>query len=33
VVGAHASGWISPTLLRTVAGLGFIAIGAWVLLT
>jgi putative Ca2+/H+ antiporter (TMEM165/GDT1 family) len=33
VVGAHAGGWISPRLLRTVAGLGFIAIGVWVLLT
>jgi putative Ca2+/H+ antiporter (TMEM165/GDT1 family) len=33
VVGANAGGWISPRLLRTVAGLGFVAIGVWVLLT
>ena len=33
VVGAHAGDWISAKLLRTVAGLGFIAIGVWVLLT
>jgi putative Ca2+/H+ antiporter (TMEM165/GDT1 family) len=33
VVGAHAGDWISPKLLRTVAGLGFVAIGVWVLLT
>ena len=33
VVGAHAGGWVSPRVLRTVAGLGFIAIGVWVLLT
>ena len=33
VVGAEASSWISPKTLRTVAGLGFVAIGVWVLLT
>jgi len=33
IVGAQAGDWISPKLLRTVAGLGFIAIGVWVLLT
>jgi putative Ca2+/H+ antiporter (TMEM165/GDT1 family) len=33
LVGAHAGEWISPRLLRTVAGVGFVAIGAWVLLT
>ncbi len=33
VVGAHAGEWISPKVLKTVAGLGFIAVGAWVLLT
>ena len=32
-VGAHAGDWIAPKLLRTVAGLGFVAIGVWVLLT
>jgi putative Ca2+/H+ antiporter (TMEM165/GDT1 family) len=34
-VGAHAGGWlwISPKLVRTVAGLGFVAVGVWVLLT
>jgi putative Ca2+/H+ antiporter (TMEM165/GDT1 family) len=33
VVGSHAGEWISPKVLKTVAGLGFIAVGAWVLLT
>jgi len=33
IVGAQAGDWISPKLLRTVAGLGFIAIGVCVLLT
>jgi len=33
IVGANAAEWISPKLLRTAAGLGFIAIGVWVLLT
>ena len=33
VVGAHAGEWISPKVLRTAAGLGFVAIGVWVLLT
>jgi putative Ca2+/H+ antiporter (TMEM165/GDT1 family) len=33
VVGAHAGDWISPRLLRTVAGLAFIAVGVWVLVT
>jgi len=33
VVGAHAGDWISPKALRTAAGLGFVAIGVWVLLT
>jgi len=32
VVGAQAGDWISPRLLRTVAGLGFVAIGVWALL-
>src|SRR5262249_60962254 len=32
VVGAHVGAWISPRLLRTVAGLGFAAIGLWGLL-
>ncbi len=32
-VGAHAGDWISPKVLRTVAGLGFVAVGVWVLLT
>jgi len=31
-VGAHAGDWISPRVLRTVAGLGFVAVGVWVLL-
>jgi putative Ca2+/H+ antiporter (TMEM165/GDT1 family) len=33
VVGAHAGNWVSPKLLRTVAGLGFVAVGVWVLMT
>jgi putative Ca2+/H+ antiporter (TMEM165/GDT1 family) len=33
VVGAHAGDWISPKLLRTAAGLGFIGVGVWVLFT
>jgi putative Ca2+/H+ antiporter (TMEM165/GDT1 family) len=33
VVGAHAGDWISAKVLRTSAGLGFVAIGVWVLLT
>lgn len=32
VVGAHVGGLITPRLLRTIAGLGFLAIGVWVLL-
>jgi putative Ca2+/H+ antiporter (TMEM165/GDT1 family) len=32
-VGAYVGLWIPPRLLRTVAGLGFVAIGVWVLLT
>jgi putative Ca2+/H+ antiporter (TMEM165/GDT1 family) len=32
-VGAHAGDWISAKLLRTAAGLGFIGVGVWVLLT
>ena len=31
-VGGQATGWLSPKLLKTVAGLGFVAIGVWVLL-
>jgi putative Ca2+/H+ antiporter (TMEM165/GDT1 family) len=33
IVGANAADWISPRIVRTVAGLGFVAIGVWVLLT
>jgi putative Ca2+/H+ antiporter (TMEM165/GDT1 family) len=32
-VGAQAGDWISPKALRTAAGLGFVAVGVWVLLT
>jgi len=32
-IGAHAGDWVSPKLLRTVAGLGFVAVGVWVLMT
>lgn len=33
VIGSHVGDWISPKVLKTGAGLGFIAVGAWVLLT
>jgi putative Ca2+/H+ antiporter (TMEM165/GDT1 family) len=33
VVGAHAADWISPKVLRTIAGMGFVAIGVWMLAT
>lgn len=33
VVGALLGAWISPKILKTVAGLGFVAIGVWVLLS
>jgi len=33
VVGAHIGRWIAPDHLRTMAGLGLVAIGVWVLLT
>jgi putative Ca2+/H+ antiporter (TMEM165/GDT1 family) len=33
VVGAHIGRWIAPDHLRIMAGLGFVAIGVWVLLT
>ena len=33
VVGAHIGRWIAPEHLRFMAGLGFVAIGVWVLLT
>jgi putative Ca2+/H+ antiporter (TMEM165/GDT1 family) len=33
IVGANAGDWVSPRILRTVAGVGFVAIGVWVLLT
>ena len=33
IVGAHFGRWIAPDPLRIVAGLGFLAIGVWVLLT
>jgi len=33
VVGALFGNWISPKILKTVAGLGFVAIGVWVLLS
>ena len=32
-VGAHLGDWMAPKLLRTIAGLGFVAVGVWVLLT
>ena len=33
MVGAHLGDWMAPKLLRTIAGLGFVAVGVWVLLT
>ena len=32
MVGGYAGGWIPARLLRTIAGVAFIAIGAWMLL-
>jgi putative Ca2+/H+ antiporter (TMEM165/GDT1 family) len=32
-VGAQLGDWMAPKLLRTIAGLGFVAVGVWVLLT
>ncbi len=31
VVGAQIGSWLPPALLRSVAGVGFIAIGLWIL--
>jgi putative Ca2+/H+ antiporter (TMEM165/GDT1 family) len=33
VGGGHAGDWIPPKLLRTAAGIGFVAIGVWVLMS
>ena len=33
VVGTLLGSWISPKILKTVGGLGFLAIGVWVLLS
>ncbi len=33
VVGAEVDRWIPPQHLRVIAALGFIAIGAWILIT
>ena len=32
MVGGYLGAWLPPRLLRTIAGSGFIAIGAWMLL-
>jgi putative Ca2+/H+ antiporter (TMEM165/GDT1 family) len=32
LVGGYLGAWLSARLLRTIAGIGFIAIGAWMLL-
>jgi putative Ca2+/H+ antiporter (TMEM165/GDT1 family) len=32
-IGSEVGRWIGPRLLKTVAGLGFLAVGLWVLLT
>ena len=32
-VGSHVGDWVSAKLLRTVAGLGFVAVGVWVLVS
>jgi len=32
-VGTILGDWMAPKLLRTIAGLGFVAVGVWVLLT
>jgi putative Ca2+/H+ antiporter (TMEM165/GDT1 family) len=33
MVGAQLEKWISPRTLKTVAGIGFVAIGLWTLLS
>lgn len=33
VVGSQLGGWVPPERLKTLAGLGFIAIGLWMLLS
>ena len=32
MVGGYLGAWIPPRLLRTIAGVGFIVIGAWMVL-
>ena len=32
LIGANVGNWVAPAHLRTAAGLGFIAIGVWMLL-
>lgn len=32
VIGARVGAWLPPEHLRVLAGLGFIAVGAWILL-
>ena len=32
-IGSEIGRWVAPRLLKTVAGVGFLAVGIWVLLT
>jgi len=32
-IGGELGRWVQPRLLKTVAGIGFLAVGSWVLLT
>ena len=33
LIGSQISRWVSPRILKMVAGLGFIGLGAWIILT
>jgi putative Ca2+/H+ antiporter (TMEM165/GDT1 family) len=33
LIGSQISHWVSPRIIKTAAGLGFLAIGAWILFT
>jgi len=33
LIGAQISRWVSPRVLKIVAGIGFIGLGAWILLS
>jgi putative Ca2+/H+ antiporter (TMEM165/GDT1 family) len=33
VVGSRLGGWVAPDLLKIIAGIAFVAIGLWILVT